>query len=118
MSKVSPPSGREVLQAVRERLEKVGRWFLKDPLNTGLILASLFLTFTFFNLLGEIKPSSPGEKVPLSEAVSLAQRKQVQSATLLDQDSRVVIDTENGRTVYAAYPSSDAQLNTMIQALD
>ena len=118
MSKVSPPSGREVLQAVRERLEKVGRWFLKDPLNTALIVASLFLTFMFFNLLGDIKPSSPGEKVPLSRVVQLTEQKQVQTATLLDQDSRVVIDTRNGRTVWAAYPSSDAQLNTMIQALD
>jgi cell division protease FtsH len=118
MSKVSPPSGREVLQAVRERLEKVGRWFLKDPLNTALIVASLFLIFTFFNLLGEIKPSSPGEKVPLSRVAQMVKQKQVRTATLLDQDSRVVIDTENGRTVYAAYPSSDAQLNTMIQALD
>jgi cell division protease FtsH len=118
MSKVSPPSGKEVVQAVRERLEKVGRWFLKDPLNTALILASLFLTFLFFNLLGDIKPSSAGEKVPLSRVVQLTQQKQIRAATLLDQDSRVVIDTKNGRTVWAAYPSSDAQLNTMIQTLD
>jgi cell division protease FtsH len=113
-----PPSGKEVLQAVGERLGKVGRWFLKDPLNTALIVASLFLTFMFFNLLGDIKPSSPGEKVPLSRVVQLTEQKQVRTATLLDQDSRVVIDTRNGRTVWAAYPSSDAQLNTMIQALD
>ena len=118
MSKVSPPSGKEVVEAVRERTGKVGRWFLKDPLNTALIVASLFLTFLFFNLLGDIKPSSPGEKVALSRVVQLTEQKQIQSATLLDQDSRVVIDTENGRTVWAAYPSSDAQLNTMIQALD
>ena len=57
-----PPSGREVLQAVRERFEKVGRSFLKDPLNTGLIIASLFLVFTFFNLLGQIQPSSPAKR--------------------------------------------------------
>ncbi|HET9196768.1 MAG TPA: ATP-dependent zinc metalloprotease FtsH [Solirubrobacterales bacterium] len=118
MKKVSPPSGREVLEAVRERLEKVGRWFLKDPLNTGLIVASLFLVFIFFNLLGQIQPSSPGEKVPLSRVAQLTEQKQVRAANLLDQDSRVVIDTANGRTVWAAYPSSDAQLNTMIQALD
>ena len=118
MKKVSPPSGREVWESVRERLGKVGRWFLKDPLNTGLILASLFLVFTFFNLLGQIQPSSPGEKVPLSRVAQLTKQDQVRTATLLDQDSRVVIDTANGRTVYAAFPSSDAQLNTMIQALD
>ncbi|HEX5989443.1 MAG TPA: ATP-dependent zinc metalloprotease FtsH [Solirubrobacterales bacterium] len=116
--KFEPPSGREVLRSVGERLEKVGRWFLKDPLNTALIVASLFLTFMFFNLLGDIKPSSPGEKVTLSRVAQLTKQKQVKSATLLDQDSRVVVDTENGRTVWAAYPSSDAQLNTMIQKLD
>jgi cell division protease FtsH len=118
MSKVSPPSGREVVEAVRERLGKVGRWFLKDPLNTMLLLASLFLTFLFFNLLGDIKPSSAGDKVPLSRVVQLTEQKQVRAATLLDQDSRVVIDTKNGRTVYAAYPSSDAQLDSMIRRLD
>jgi cell division protease FtsH len=118
MSKISPPSGREVVEAVRERLGKVGRWFLKDPMNTLLIAASLLLTIAFFNLLGDIKPSSAGEKVPLSRVVQLTEQKQARAATLLDQDSRVVIDTRNGRTVYAAYPSSDAQLNTMIQTLD
>jgi len=118
MKKVSPPSGREVWESVRERLEKVGRWFLKDPLNTGLIVASLLLVFTFFNLLGDIKPSSPGEKVPLSRVVQLTEQSQVRTATLLDQDSRVVIDTKNGRTVWAAYPSSDAQTNTMLRQLD
>jgi cell division protease FtsH len=118
MKKVSPPSGREVMESVRERLGKVGRWFLKDPLNTGLMIASLFLVFTFFNLLGQIQPSSPGEKVALSRVVQLTKQKQVRTATLLDQDSRVVIDTDSGRVVWAAYPSSDAQLNTMIQTLD
>jgi cell division protease FtsH len=118
MSKVSPPSGREVLGAVRERLGKIGRWFLKDPMNTALIVASLFLTFTFFNLLDEIQPSSGGEKVSLSRVAQLTKQKQARAATLLDQDSRVVVDTRSGRTVWAAYPSSDAQLNTMIQTLD
>ena len=95
----------------------VGRWFAKDPLNTLLIVASIGLTIIFFALLGQIQPSSGGEKVPLSKVGKLAKDEQVVIATLLDQDSRVVIETANGRTVYAAYPSSDAQTNSMVKAL-
>ncbi len=95
----------------------VGRWFAKDPLNTLLIVASLVLTILFFSLLGQIQPSSGGEKVPLSEISKLTENDQVVSATLLDQDARVVVEIVNGREVYAAYPSSDAQTNSMVKAL-
>jgi cell division protease FtsH len=108
----------EFLTKAGEGAARVGRWFLKDPMNTMLIVASLALTIAFFSLLGEIQPSSPGEKVSLSRVYELTESKQIESATLLDQDSRVVIETANGRTVYAAYPSSDAQLNGMINALN
>jgi cell division protease FtsH len=114
----SVPAGREVAQAVGERLGKVGRWFLKDPLNTLLIVASLLLTFAFFNLLGQIQPSSPGEKVPLSEVLRMTEDEQAEAATLLDQDARVIVDTVSGRTVWAAYPSSDAQTNSLVRALN
>jgi cell division protease FtsH len=108
----------EFLTKVGEGAAKVGRWFLKDPLNTALIVASIVLTILFFSLLDAIQPSSAGERVSLSRVYELTEAKQVENATLLDQDSRVVIDTANGRTVYAAYPSSDAQLNGMINALN
>ena len=114
----SPAAGKDVARALGERLGKVGRWFLKDPLNTILIVASLFLTFMFFNLLGQIQPSSPGEKVPLSKVLKLTEDEQVDVATLLDQDARVVVDTVNGRTIWAAYPSSDAQTNSLVKALN
>ena len=117
VKKPTPAAGREVLEAVGERLGRLGRWFLKDPLNTLLIVASILLTVTFFSLLGEIQPSSVGEKVPLSRVIELTEDKQVKTATLLDQDARVVIDTKNGRTIYAAYPGSDAQTNGLIKAL-
>ncbi|MEX2105304.1 MAG: ATP-dependent zinc metalloprotease FtsH [Solirubrobacterales bacterium] len=114
----SPAAGRDVAQAVGERLAALGRWFLKDPLNTLLIVASIALTATFFILLGQIQPSSAGEKVPLSRVFQLTEDEQVEVATLLDQDARVVVDTVNGRTVYAAYPSSDAQTNSLVRALN
>ncbi|MBK5221141.1 MAG: ATP-dependent zinc metalloprotease FtsH [Thermoleophilia bacterium] len=106
-----------VVGSVGERLAAIGKWFLKDPLNTLLLVASIFLTATFFILLDQIQPSSAGEKIPLSRVFKLTENKQVEVATLLDQDSRVVMDTVNGRTVYAAYPSSDAQTNSLVKAL-
>jgi cell division protease FtsH len=116
---VRPPQVnlKETAGAVGERLAAIGRWFLKDPLNTLLIVASIGLTILFFVLLGQIQPGSGGEKVPLSRITKLAEGEQAMTATLLDQDSRVVIETVNGREVYAAYPSSDAQTNSMVKAL-
>ncbi len=108
---------RDVARSVGGVAASVGRWFLKDPLNTLLIVASVALTILFFVLLGQIQPSSGGEKVPLSEISKLAKNDQVLTATLLDQDSRVVVETVNGREAYAAYPSSDAQTNSMVKAL-
>ena len=110
-------SFKDAAGALGERLGAVGKWFLKDPMNTMLIVASIALTATFFILLDQIQPSSAGEKVPLSKVFKLTEDKQVDVATLLDQDSRVVIETVNGRTVYAAYPSSDAQTNSLVRAL-
>ncbi len=107
----------DAASALGERLTAIGRWFLKDPLNTMLIVASIFLTFLFFSLLGQIQPSSSGEKVALSELTRLTENKQIEVATLLDQDSRVVAVTKNGREIYAAYPSSDAQTNGLLSAL-
>jgi cell division protease FtsH len=116
---VRPPQVNfsDAAKAVGERLEAVGRWFLKDPLNTALIVSSIFLAILFFVLLDQIQPSSGGERVPLSKVIKLTEDKQVEEATLLDQDSRIVVLTAKGRTVYAAYPSSDAQTNSLVRSL-
>src|SRR5690349_22338159 len=95
----------------------VGRWLAKDPLNTVLIFASLALTLLFFALLGDIQPSSGGERVPLSDINSLAESKRIETATLLDQDSRVVVDTTAGQQLYASYPKSDAQTASLLKEL-
>jgi len=114
-----PPSvsGREVAGAIGERALAVGRWFAKDPLNTMLIVASIGLTILFFSLLGEIQPSSGGDRVPLSEVTRLSDEKQIAAATLLDHDARVVVDTKGGRLLYAAYPQSDAQTAELVKDL-
>ena len=97
-------SGREVAGAVGERLAPIGSWFAKDPLNTVLIVASLVLTFLFFNLLGQIQPSTGGERIPLSQVSKLAEEKQIREATLLDQDARVVLETKDGAAALRRLP--------------
>jgi cell division protease FtsH len=116
---VRPPqvSGRDAARAVGERLAALGRWFAKDPLSTVLIVASLVLAFLFFDLLGQIQPSTQGERIPLSRVSKLADKKQVSEATLLDQDARVLVETKQGQLLYAAYPESDAQTQAMVDTL-
>ncbi len=116
---VRPPQVdmREVARSVGERLAAIGRWFAKDPLNTTLIVASLVLTFLFFNLLGQIQPSTSGERVPLSRVFKLADEKQISEATLLDQDARVLFETKEGLLLYASYPESDAQTSSLVREL-
>jgi cell division protease FtsH len=96
---------------------RLGRWFAKDPLSTALIVASLVLAFLFFHLLGQIQPSTQGQRIPLSRVAKLADKKQVSEATLLDQDARVLLETKEGQLLYAAYPESDAQTQAMVDTL-
>jgi cell division protease FtsH len=114
-----PPrvNGRAVAGAVGERALAMVRWLAKDPLNTTLIVASVALTILFFSLLGDIQPSSGGDRVPLSEVTRMSERKQIAAATLLDHDARVVVDTKGGRLLYAAYPQSDAQTAELVKEL-
>ena len=114
-----PPkvSGREVVGAVGERLAALGRWFARDPLSTGLMVTSLILVFLFFHLLGQIQPSTSGERIPLSQVFKLADDHQVSEATLLDQDARVLMETKAGTLLYASYPESDAQTSSLVRRL-
>jgi cell division protease FtsH len=109
-------------ETLTQRLADAGRWVLgrltKDPLSTLLAIASIALAITFFSLLDSIGPRSEGIKVPLSQVQKLADDKQITSATLLDQDSRVVAHTKAGATVWAAYPKSDAQTALLYRQLN
>jgi cell division protease FtsH len=90
-----------------ERLKAVFGLLLKDPLALLLALASIALTILFFSLLGSTQPSSSGTQIPLSEVHRLAADRALAGAELLDHDSRVVLQTDDGRTLWAAYPASD-----------
>ena len=108
---------RDVARSMGGVAASAGRWLLKDPLNTFLLFSSLGLTILFFVLLGQIQPNSEGERVPLSEITKLSDEKDIAAATLLDQDSRVVVDTKGGELLYAAYPKSDVQTSELVKDL-
>jgi cell division protease FtsH len=95
----------------------LGKWLIKDPLATFLLVASIGLAIVFFSLLSSISPESPGQGTDLSNVVQLANDKQIAGATLLDHDARVVVTTRTGDILWAAYPSSDAQTNGLIRTL-
>jgi cell division protease FtsH len=69
------------------------RVIFRDPLSLFLLLASVALAITFVTLLGDIKPSSSGQDVPISTVQTLANRHEIATALLLDHDSRVEVST-------------------------
>jgi len=110
-------NAREVAEAFAERLLAVWKWLAKDPLSTFLLVSSIVLAVIFFSFLDAIGPSSAGERTPLSKVTQLARERGIVSATLLDHDSRVVVDTTGDRTLWAAYPKSDAQTANLVRTL-
>ena len=99
-------AGKAVLRAVR-----------KDLLAVALLIASIALAITFFSFLDDIGPASKGQQTELTSVISLARNHQVAEATLLDHDSRVVVTTRDGVVLWAAYPSSDAQTQSLFRTL-
>ncbi len=69
------------------------RLLLRDPLSLFLLVASIVLAIAFSMLLGDIKPSSSGQHVPLSTVQALAGKKLIAEAVLLDHDNRVEVTT-------------------------
>jgi cell division protease FtsH len=67
------------------------RVILRDPISLFLLLASIGLAIAFATLLGSIAPSSSGIQVPINTVQTLAKRKEIARALLLDHDNRVEI---------------------------
>ncbi len=105
------------LQRARDILSGVGRLFSSDPLSTFLLVASLVILILFFSLLGSLGSEGSGQKVPLSTVSRLAKGEQVRTATLLDYDHQVVVETKQGLQLYADYPSSDAATQELVSQL-
>ncbi|MGV1048317.1 MAG: ATP-dependent zinc metalloprotease FtsH [Solirubrobacterales bacterium] len=89
----------------------------RDPLSTTLLIASVALLVTFFSLLGSLGPEGAGDKVPLSTITHIGQSQRIQTATLLDYDHQVVVETDGGLQLYADYPASDAATQQIVGQL-
>ena len=107
-------TGYKVREGLRTFGNRVLKILLRDPLAWFLLIAAVALLITFFTLLGQIKPSSPGDAATLSEVTKLAQDKQIRSVLLLDQDNRVIVRTRSGETIWAAYPSAGANTGQLL----
>jgi cell division protease FtsH len=108
---------QEAVERAGEILAPVGRFLRRDLVATFLLFASIALLFTFFSLLGSLGPQAEGRKVPLSTVTELGSGQLLQSATLLDYDHQVVVETVGGLQLYADYPSSDAATLQIYQTL-
>ena len=95
-----------VLVTLGDFAQSARRVALRDPLALFLGLASIGLAITFAVLLGDIKPSSAGQQVPLSTVQKLAREHQVASALLLDHDNRVELTTRPGPPAAAKPPAA------------
>jgi cell division protease FtsH len=95
----------------------LARFLLRDTLASFLLLASVGLVIAFFVLLASLSPGNTGGQYPLSRVLTLASEHQIADATLLDHDSRVVVDTFGGQRFFANYPSSGAATEQLVTTL-
>jgi cell division protease FtsH len=89
----------------------------KSPLLTGLAATAVLLLVLFFVGLSIIAPHSAGQQTTLTNATELISDGQVTQATLLDQDARLELRTDNGQALWASYPHSDSYTGTLIALL-
>ncbi len=101
-------------EALRDFGNRVLKILLKDPLAWFLLAAAVGLLIVFFSLLGDIKPSSPGRQATLTEVTKLTRAERIGSVVMLDQDNRVVVRTDTGQTLWAAYPATGANTGQLL----
>jgi cell division protease FtsH len=75
------------------------------------------LFVVFFLMLSSLSPGSPGSETGLSQVLNAAQQRQVQSATIKDEDARVEVKTRSGQRLWASYPHSEGATSRIIDAM-
>ena len=123
------------LVALGEFAGTARRVILRDKIALFLVFASIALVITFFSLLGAIGPSGHGSELPISRVFSLANHRQIATATIYDHDNRVEITLKQpqdetagtstapavpplpGIEYWAAYPASGVQTQQLLQSL-
>jgi cell division protease FtsH len=102
---------------VRSALTPIARRIRRDPISSFLLVASVVLLIVFFSLLGSLGSEGSGRKVPLSTVTQLAEGHLLRSATLLDYDHQVAVETDGRLKLYADYPASDAATQQLFSDL-
>jgi cell division protease FtsH len=88
-----------------------------SPLLSGLAATAVLLLVLFFLGLSIIAPHSAGKQTTLSGATELISDGHATQVTLLDQDARLELRTDNGQALWASYPHSDSYTGTLIALL-
>jgi cell division protease FtsH len=92
-------------------------FILENLLLLSFLVLGLVLIGLFFAGLSALTPSSPGAQTPLTSATNLITHHRVRAAVLLDQDSRLELETKRGIRLWAAYPHADSYTGQLIQTL-
>jgi len=110
-----------VITTVVDKVKGVGLfavdYFRTQPIVGFLTALAVVLFIAFFAMLGSLSPSSPGREVSLDQVLTAAKQRQVQQATILDEDTRVEIRTRAGEQLWAAYPKSEGATARIIDAM-
>jgi cell division protease FtsH len=96
--------------------------FLVDYIRTQPIVAFLgvmaaVLMAIFFMLLGNLGPASPGDEVSLDQVLTAAEQREVQQATIYEEDGQIGVLTASGQDVYATFPKSEGETSRLIDAI-
>ncbi|MGH2955727.1 MAG: ATP-dependent zinc metalloprotease FtsH [Solirubrobacterales bacterium] len=96
--------------------------FVVDYIRTQPIVAFLAVTAavllaTFFLLLGNLGPASPGDEVSLDQVLNAAEQREVKTATIYEEDGQIGMTTASGQEVYATFPKSEGETSRLIDAI-
>jgi cell division protease FtsH len=127
-----PPSSPPPVPPWRSALERTARlaavagthlWALVKKLRgRRLIRLTLVGSLVLLAILGVagtryLQPIEVGRQVPLTQLLADGTNHEVVSATLYDQDARVVATLVDGHKEWAAYTHSDSETNRIVDAL-
>jgi cell division protease FtsH len=77
----------------------------RDRLTAVLLAVSIAIVAAFVLLLGSALPESRGTRIGISQVLHLTDAMKVRTATILDDDHRIVLHVRDGRMLWAQLPS-------------
>jgi cell division protease FtsH len=119
-----PAPQRSSRERLLDAVAPVRRWLLAHvrrprgvrAVRLGLLLALAVVVGTGVVGMRALRPVDDGLQVPLTSVLDAAQKHQVVSAVLYDQDARVVVSVRTG-TWHASYTRSDSETSALVRAL-